>query len=32
MVSAFLLPFVYLIKLLLNLNFLLDRFSLDMAR
>jgi hypothetical protein len=32
LVSAFLLPFVYLIKLLLNLNFLLDRFSLDMAR
>jgi hypothetical protein len=32
LVSAFLLPFVYLIRLLLNLNFLLDRFSLDMAR
>jgi hypothetical protein len=32
LVSAFLLPFVYLIKLLLNLNLLLDRFSLDMAR
>jgi hypothetical protein len=32
LVSAFLLPFVYLIKLLLNLNFLLDHFSLDMAR
>jgi hypothetical protein len=32
LVSAFLLPFVYLIKLLLNLNFLLGRFSLDMAR
>jgi uncharacterized protein YlxW (UPF0749 family) len=32
LVSAFLLPFVYLIKLLLKLNFLLDRFSLDMAR
>jgi LAS superfamily LD-carboxypeptidase LdcB len=31
-VSAFLLPFVYLIKLLLNLTLLLDCFSLDMAR
>ena len=32
LVSAFLLPFVYLIKLLVKLNFLLDHFSLDMAR
>jgi uncharacterized protein YlxW (UPF0749 family) len=32
LVSAFLLPFVYLIKLLLNLTLLLDCFSLDMAR
>ena len=32
LVSAFLLPFVYLTRLLLNLNFLLDRFSLDTAR
>jgi hypothetical protein len=32
LVSAFLLPFVYLIKLLLNLTPLLDCFSLDMAR
>ena len=32
LVSAFLLPFVYLIKLLLNLNFLLDYLSTDMAR
>jgi hypothetical protein len=32
LVGAFLLPFVYLIKLLLNLTLLLDCFSLDMAR
>ena len=32
LVSAFLLPFFYLIKLLLNLTLLLDCFSLDMAR
>jgi hypothetical protein len=32
LVSAFLPPFVYLIKLLLNLTLLLDCFSLDMAR
>jgi hypothetical protein len=32
LVSAFLLPFVCLIKLLFNLNFLFDRFSLEMAR
>ena len=32
LVSAFLLPFVYLIKLLLNLTLLLDCLSLDMAR
>jgi hypothetical protein len=32
LVSAFLLPFVYLIKLLLNLTLLLDCSSLDMAR
>src|SRR5688572_27036 len=32
LVSAFLLPFVYLIKLLLNLTLLLDCFLLDMAR
>jgi hypothetical protein len=32
LVSASLLPFVYLIKLLLNLTLLLDCFSLDMAR
>jgi hypothetical protein len=32
LVSAFLLPFVYLIKLLLNLTLLLDCFSLDMTR
>jgi uncharacterized protein YlxW (UPF0749 family) len=32
LVSAFLLPFDYLIKLLLNLTLLLDCFSLDMAR
>jgi hypothetical protein len=32
LVSASLLPFVYLIKLLLNLTILLDFFSLDMAR
>ena len=32
LVSAFLLLFVYLIKLLLNLTLLLDCFSLDMAR
>jgi uncharacterized protein YlxW (UPF0749 family) len=32
LVSAFLLSFVYLIKLLLNLTLLLDCFSLDMAR
>ena len=32
LVSAFLLPFVYLIKLLLNLTLLFDCFSLDMAR
>jgi chlorite dismutase len=31
LVSAFLLPFVYLIKLLLNLTLLLDCSSLDMA-
>jgi hypothetical protein len=31
LVSAFLLSFVYLIKLLLNLTLLLDCFSLDMA-
>jgi hypothetical protein len=32
LVSAFLLPFVYLIRLLLNLTLLLDCFSLDMAQ
>jgi hypothetical protein len=32
LVSAFLPPFVYLVKLLLNLTLLLDCFSLDMAR
>jgi hypothetical protein len=32
LVSDFLLPFVYLIKLLLNLTLLLDCFLLDMAR
>ena len=32
LVSAFLLPFSYLIKLLLTLTLLLDCFSLDMAR
>jgi uncharacterized protein YlxW (UPF0749 family) len=32
LVGAFLLPFDYLIKLLLNLTLLLDCFSLDMAR
>jgi hypothetical protein len=32
LVNAFLLPFVSLIKLLLNLTLLLDCFSLDMAR
>jgi uncharacterized protein YlxW (UPF0749 family) len=32
LVGAFLSPFVYLIKLLLNLTLLLDCFSLDMAR
>ena len=32
LVSAFLPPFVYFIKLLLNLTLLLDCFSLDMAR
>ena len=32
LVSASLLPFVYLIKLLLNLTLLLDCFTLDMAR
>jgi hypothetical protein len=32
LVSAFLLPFVYLIKLLLNFTLLLDCFSLDMTR
>ena len=32
LVSAFLLPFGYLIKLLLTLTLLLDCFSLDMAR
>jgi hypothetical protein len=32
LVSAFLPPFVYLIKLLPNLTLLLDCFSLDMAR
>jgi hypothetical protein len=32
LVSAFLPPFVYLIKLLLNLTLLLDCFSIDMAR
>jgi hypothetical protein len=32
LVGAFLLPLVYLVKLLLNLTFSLDCFSLDMAR
>ena len=32
LVGVFLLPFDYLIKLLLNLTLLLDCFSLDMAR
>jgi hypothetical protein len=32
LLSAFLPPVVYLIKLLLNLTLLLDCFSLDMAR
>ena len=32
LVNVFLLPFVSLIKLLLNLTLLLDCFSLDMAR
>jgi hypothetical protein len=32
LVGAFLLPFDYLIKQLLNLTLLLDCFSLDMAR
>jgi hypothetical protein len=32
LVNAFLPPFVYLIKLLLNLTLLLDCFSLDMDR
>jgi hypothetical protein len=32
LVSAFLPPFVYLVKLFLNLTLLLDCFSLDMAR
>jgi hypothetical protein len=32
LVGAFLLPFVYLVKLLLNLTLSFDCFSLDMAR
>ena len=32
LVGAFLFPLIYLVKLLLNLTFSLDCFSLDMAR